>query len=65
VGRKARRPPLPRPAARRLERRGLDHLLAEETGLKVQLSDNCETAIVMGTGMALDSIEILKQVVIY
>jgi rod shape-determining protein MreB len=40
--------------------RGLDELLAHETGLNVRLADNPETAIVLGTGKALDSVPILK-----
>jgi rod shape-determining protein MreB and related proteins len=40
--------------------RGLDRLLRQETGLGVRLADNPETAIVLGTGKALDSLPILK-----
>ncbi len=40
--------------------RGLDTLIASETGLNVRLADNPETAIVMGTGKTLDSIKILQ-----
>lgn len=38
---------------------GLDQVLANETGLNVRLADNPETAIVLGTGKTLDSIETL------
>jgi rod shape-determining protein MreB len=41
--------------------RGLDILLANETGLSVNLADNPETAIVLGTGKTLDSIELLSR----
>ncbi|GAB4315753.1 MAG: rod shape-determining protein [Candidatus Sumerlaeia bacterium] len=41
--------------------RGLDTLLAAETGLPVRLAENPETAIVMGTGKTLDSLETLSQ----
>jgi len=40
--------------------RGLDRLLRSETGLNVRLADNPETAIVLGTGKSLESIEIFK-----
>ncbi|MEN6627860.1 MAG: rod shape-determining protein [Candidatus Sumerlaeia bacterium] len=40
--------------------KGLDTLIASETGLNVRLADNPETAIVMGTGKTLDSIKILQ-----
>ncbi|MCL5271014.1 MAG: rod shape-determining protein [bacterium] len=40
--------------------KGLDSLLRQETGLDVRLADNPETAIVLGTGKTLDSIEILQ-----
>ncbi|HOE96073.1 MAG TPA: rod shape-determining protein [Candidatus Sumerlaeota bacterium] len=40
--------------------KGLDTLLMQETGLNVQLADNPETAIVLGTGKTLDSIRILQ-----
>ncbi|MBM3335487.1 rod shape-determining protein, partial [Candidatus Sumerlaeota bacterium] len=38
---------------------GLDTLLHAETGLPVRLADNPETAIVLGTGKVLESIELL------
>ena len=40
--------------------RGLDTLIASETGLQVRLADNPETAIVLGSGKALDSIAFLQ-----
>ena len=40
--------------------RGLDTLIASETGLQVRLADNPETAIVLGAGKALDSIAFLQ-----
>jgi rod shape-determining protein MreB and related proteins len=41
--------------------RGLDTLIASETNLTVRLTDNPETAIVLGTGKSLDNIEILAR----
>jgi len=41
--------------------RGLDSLLSSETGLNVRVTDNPETAVVLGTGKTLDSIEILAR----
>lgn len=40
---------------------GLDTLLHAETGLPVRLADNPETAIVLGTGKVLESLELLSQ----
>ncbi|MBN1866183.1 rod shape-determining protein [Candidatus Sumerlaeota bacterium] len=42
--------------------RGLDTLLASETGLPVRVCENPETAIVLGTGKQLDSIHLLQQI---
>lgn len=42
--------------------RGLDTLLANETGLPVRVSENPETAIVLGTGKQLDSIHLMQKV---
>lgn len=39
--------------------KGLDQVIANETGLTVRLADNPETAIVLGTGKTLESIETL------
>ena len=41
--------------------KGLDTLLQQETGLTVHLADNPETAIVLGTGKSLDSIQMLQK----
>lgn len=41
--------------------RGLDTLLASETNLTVRLTDNPETAVVLGTGKSLDDIDILAR----
>ena len=41
--------------------RGLDSLISTETNLTARLSDNPETAVVLGTGKTLDSIEILAR----
>lgn len=40
---------------------GMDTLLASETGLPVRLAENPETAIVLGTGKTLDSLEMLSK----
>jgi rod shape-determining protein MreB len=40
---------------------GLDTLLHAETGLPVRLADNPETAIVLGTGRVLESLELLSR----
>jgi len=41
--------------------RGMDSLLSSETNLNVRVTDNPETAVVLGTGKTLDSIEILAR----
>jgi rod shape-determining protein MreB len=42
----------------------LDVLLREETGLPVMLSDDPECAVVLGTGTALDELNLLREVTI-
>ena len=42
--------------------RGIDTLLAAETGLPVRVCENPETAIVLGTGKQLDSIHLMQQI---
>jgi rod shape-determining protein MreB len=44
--------------------RGLDRLLAEETGMPVSLTDDPMAAVVMGTGRALEELEALKKVLV-
>jgi rod shape-determining protein MreB len=44
--------------------RGLDRLLAEETGMPVTLTDDPLSSVVLGTGRALEEIETLKKVLI-
>ncbi len=44
--------------------RGLDKLLAEETGLPVHIADDPLTAVVKGTGKVLDEIKYLKKVTV-
>jgi rod shape-determining protein MreB len=44
--------------------RGLDRLLAEETGMPVTLTDDPLSAVVLGTGRALEEIETLKKVLV-
>ena len=40
--------------------RGLDKLLAEETGLPVHVADNPVTAVALGVGKSLDNINYLR-----
>ncbi|MCE7909390.1 MAG: rod shape-determining protein, partial [Candidatus Omnitrophica bacterium COP1] len=42
--------------------RGLDRLLSEETGIKVQVCKDPLTAVVLGTGKALDELDRYSQV---
>ena len=44
--------------------KNLDNLLKEETGLPITVTEDPLSTVVLGSGKALDSIEILKQVVI-
>jgi rod shape-determining protein MreB len=44
--------------------KNLDVLLREETGLPVMLSDDPVSAVVLGSGKALDQIELLREVTI-
>ena len=44
--------------------RGLDRLLAQETGMPVTLTDDPLSAVVLGTGRALEEIDHLKKVLI-
>ena len=44
--------------------RGVDRMLAEETGLPVMVCEDPISAVVLGSGKALDHIELLKQVTI-
>ncbi|MDR7481784.1 MAG: rod shape-determining protein [Armatimonadota bacterium] len=44
--------------------RGMDRLLAEETGMPVTVTEDPLAAVVMGTGRALEEIEVLKKVLI-
>ena len=41
--------------------RGLDKLIAEETGLPVHLADDPLTAVVLGTGKVLGELAYLKK----
>ncbi|HUT25745.1 MAG TPA: rod shape-determining protein [Sumerlaeia bacterium] len=41
--------------------RGMDTLLSSETGLPVRVAENPETAIVLGTGKQLESIDLMHQ----
>jgi rod shape-determining protein MreB len=44
--------------------KNFDKLLRKRTGLPITVTDNPLSTVAMGSGMALDSIEVLKQVVI-
>jgi len=41
---------------------GLDQLLMKETGMPVHISEDALSCVCMGTGRALDSIDLLKRV---
>ena len=44
--------------------KNLDKLLREESGLPITVTEDPLSTVALGSGMALDSIEILKQVII-
>jgi len=44
--------------------KGLDQLLREETGLPITVVDNPLSTVVMGSGKALDNLDILREVTI-
>lgn len=44
--------------------RGLDILLREETGLPVMVADDPVSAVVLGSGKALDHLDLLREVTI-
>jgi rod shape-determining protein MreB len=44
--------------------RGLDKLLAEETGLPVHVADDPLTAVALGTGKILNELKYLKRVIV-
>ena len=44
--------------------RGMDRLLAEETGMPVSLTDDPLAAVVMGTGRVLEELQTLKKVLV-
>jgi rod shape-determining protein MreB len=44
--------------------KGLDDLLKQETGLPIQIADDPLTTVVLGSGRALDNLNILKEVMI-
>jgi rod shape-determining protein MreB len=44
--------------------KGLDALLREETGLPITITENPLTTVVLGSGMALDSIDTLREIMI-
>jgi rod shape-determining protein MreB len=44
--------------------RGLDLLIREETGLPVTIADDPLSAVVRGAGMALDQLDVLKEVTV-
>jgi rod shape-determining protein MreB len=41
--------------------RGLDRLLAEETGLPVHVADDPLSAVAMGTGVVLQNLDLLDE----
>lgn len=44
--------------------KGLDQLLAQETGLPIKIADDPLSTVVLGSGLALDNLNILKEVMI-
>jgi len=44
--------------------RGLDKLLAEETGLPVQVADDPISAVVLGTGKVLEELRFLRRIIV-
>ena len=44
--------------------RGLDELLREETSLPITIVDDPLSAVVLGSGKALDNLDVLKEVTI-
>jgi rod shape-determining protein MreB len=44
--------------------RGLDILIREETGLPVTIAEDPLSAVVRGAGIALDQLDILKEVTV-
>ena len=44
--------------------RGMDKLLAEETGIPVQVTDDPISAVVLGTGKVLDELRFLRRIVV-
>jgi rod shape-determining protein MreB len=45
--------------------KNLDKLLREETGLPIIIADDPLSSVVLGSGMALDNLDILKEVMIH
>jgi len=44
--------------------RGLDKLLHQETGLPIKIAQNPLAAVALGAGLALDNLDILKEVMV-
>ena len=44
--------------------KGLDELLKQETGLPIKISDDPLAAVALGAGLALDNLDILKEVMV-
>lgn len=42
--------------------KGIDKLLTEETGMPVHIAEDPMLCVALGTGMALENIELLKRV---
>ena len=45
--------------------KGLDELLRQETGLPITIADDPLAAVALGAGLALDNLDILKEVMVY
>ena len=44
--------------------KGLDELLKQETGLPIKIADDPLSTVVLGSGRALDNLNILKEVMV-
>ncbi len=44
--------------------KNLDHILSEETGMPIHVADDPLSSVVLGSGQALDNLDILKEVTI-
>ena len=45
--------------------KGIDILIREETGLPITIADDPLSAVVRGAGIALDQLEVLKEISVH